>query len=366
MNWFEKNLNFDRWILITTFILAFLGLVMVYSTSSIFAADRYDDPYFFLKKTMISLSIGLMLLFIFMHFDHNRLRLLSGMMVFIAALLLVAVFFFPASRGAHRWLRLGLFPVQPSELAKLALVIYLAHSLSKRGDKLQDFIKGVAPYLVVIGVLVGLVLLEPDFGGALSIGALSLIILFAAGIRLRYLLIPSAAAIVLAPLFLLITGYNLERLTAFLHPWEYAKDESFQLIQSFLAFGSGGWLGVGLGMSHQKMFYLPDAHTDFIFSVIAEETGWLGVMLIIITFGVFLTRGIWVALKSPDAYSRNLAIGLTMMIIMPAVINMAVVTGLLPTKGLVLPFLSYGGSSLLVNMTAAGILLNISAKRYRG
>jgi len=366
VKWFEKNLNFDRWILITVFTLSFLGLVMVYSTSSFFATDKYHDPYFFLKRHLIYLSLGIALMFLAMHLNHYRLRFFGGMMVFISILLLLIVFYFPATRGAQRWLKFGPFQFQPSELAKLALVIYLSYSLAKRKEKLNNFTRGIAPYLAIIGIVVGLVLLEPDFGGALSIALLSFIILYTAGIRFSYLLISSLSASVLGLIFLNQEEYRLERLIAFLDPWKYAQKEAFQLIQSFLAFGSGGLFGVGLGMSHQKLFYLPDAHTDFIFSVIGEETGWIGVIAIILIYGIFLARGIWVSLRSPSAYSRYLAMGLTTMIILPAVINMAVVTGLLPTKGLVLPFLSYGGSALLINLTAAGILLNISAKRYQG
>ncbi len=366
MKWFEKGLNFDRWILVTVLALAFFGMVMIYSTSSVLAADRYHDGYYFLKKTLIALGLGLGLMIAAMRLDHNRLRVFGGMMLFISLLLLLIVFFFPAARGAHRWLHFGPFPFQPSEFAKLAIVIYLAHSLDKRQEKLGHFWSGVAPYLAIIGILVGIVLFEPDFGGALAIALLSFAILYTAGIKLKYLVSAGLAGTAAGLFFLTREEYRWQRLISFIDPWKYAKDEAFQLIQSFLAFGSGGLFGVGLGMSHQKMFYLPDAHTDFILSVIAEECGWVVVFAIIIAYAVFLTRGVWVALKSPNNYSRYLAMGLTLMIAMPAVINMAVVTGLLPTKGLVLPFLSYGGSSLIINMLAAGILLNVSAKRYQG
>jgi len=366
MNWFEKNLNFDRWILVVVFTLAFLGLVMVYSTSSVLATDRYHNPYHFLKLGIIYLCLGLCLIIFFMHLDHNRLRFFSGMVLFIAILLLIAVLFFPAIRGAHRWLRFGMFRFQPSELAKLAMVIYLSHSLAKREDKLREFAKGVMPYLGITALIVVLVLAEPDFGGAIVIALLSGILLYTAGVKLKYLALSGAIAFVLGLTFLAQTEHNIERLICFLDPWKYRSEEAYQLIESFLAFGSGGLFGVGLGMSRIKMHFLPDAHTDFILAVIAEEAGFIGVFVIILLFGVFLTRGVWVSLYAPDAYSRYLAMGLTMMIVMPAVVNMAVVTGLLPTKGLVLPFISYGGSSLLINMSAAGILLNISAKRLRG
>jgi len=365
MKIFEKQLNFDLWLLGAILALNIFGLVMVYSTSSILAQEYFQNPYFFLKRHIIWLALGMSLMFSFMHIDHHRLRIFAFPLVLFSLLLLTSVFFFPEVRGAHRWLRFGPIQFQPSELAKLSLVIYLAHLLDKRQKKLKYFFKGIFPYLSIIGAVVGLVLLEPDFGGALSIALLAFVMLYTAGARLSYLL---GTALLSAPLvlyFLASEEYRWQRLIAFLNPWQYAKSAGFQLVQSFLAFGSGGLFGVGLGMSHQKLFYLPDAHTDFIFSVIGEELGWVGVMAVIIIFGIFITRGILVAIFSPSKYSCYLALGLTAMIGLSAVVNMAVVTGLLPTKGLVLPFLSYGGSSLVINLLACGILLNISAKRFR-
>jgi len=365
MKWFERDLNFDLWLLGAILILSLFGLIMVYSTSSILAQEYYQDPYFFLKKHLIWLGMGLSLMFLVMHLDHNHLRYFAFPLVVLAILLLAVVFVFPPIRGAHRWIHLGPIQFQPSEIAKLALVIYLAHSLAKRDENLKSFKKGFIPFLFIIGLVVGLVLIEPDFGGALSIALLALLMLYIAGVRLSYLI---GAGLLSAPLlyfFLIHEDYRWQRIIAFLDPWQYAQSAGFQLIQSFFAFGSGGIFGVGLGMSHQKLFYLPDAHTDFIFSVIGEELGWIGVMVVIIIFGIFITRGLWVAILSPNKYSCYLAMGLTAMIGLPAVINMAVVTGLLPTKGLVLPFLSYGGSSLVINFICCGILLNISAKRYQ-
>jgi len=365
MKWFEKQLNFDIWLLGAVLALSFFGLLMVYSTSFILSVEKFGNPYHYLERELIFLIPGLVLMVAAMHTSHERIKYLGTLFLLIACIGLVAVFFFPASRGAHRWIKYAGFQFQPSELAKLGIIIYFANSLAKRQEKLNKLLTGLGPYFAIIGLLVVMVLAEPDFGGALSIALLGMIMLYTAAVRLSFLLGTSAAVLPFGIYFLMSEEYRWRRLVAFLHPWQYSRDYAFQLIQSFLAFGNGGLLGVGLGMGHQKLFYLPDAHTDFIFSVIAEEWGWAGVMAVILAFLVFITRGIMAAIFSPDRYSCYLATGITAMVGLPALINMAVVTGLLPTKGLVLPFLSYGGSSLLINLFAAGILLNISAKRYR-
>lgn len=365
MSWFEKKLNFDIWLLAAAIILSSFGALMVYSTSSILAMDKFGDQSYYLKREIVYLMAGFVLMAASMHFNHERLRFFSSLILIIAFAGLIAVFFFSPIRGAHRWIKFSSFQFQPSELARLAIVLYFAHSLSKRQEKLNRFLSGIGPYLAIIALFVILILAEPDFGGSLSIALLGMVVLFTAGVRLRYLLAASAAGLPIALYLLASEEYRWRRLIAFINPWAYSKDYAFQLVQSFLAFGNGGLFGVGLGMSHQKLFYLPDAHTDFIFSVIAEEWGWAGVIAVIAVFALFVTRGLIIAFFSPDRYSCYLATGITAMIALPAVINMAVVTGLLPTKGLVLPFLSYGGSSLLINLTASGILLNISAKRYQ-
>ena len=365
MKWFERKLNFDIYMLASVLALSFFGLLMVYSTSFMLSQEKFGNPYYFFKRELVSLILGLVLMVVAMHFNHERWKYFGSLFMVVAFVGLVAVFFFPATRGAHRWIRFGPMPFQPSELAKLAVILYFANSLAKRQEKLKKLVSGLGPYFIILLVFVGLILKEPDFGGALAVALLGMVLFFTAEVRLGFLFGTTAAALPVGVYYLASEAYRWRRLVAFMAPWKYSQNVAFQLIQSFLAFGNGGLWGVGLGMSHQKLFYLPDAHTDFIFSVIAEEMGWLGVMAVILVYVMFITRGAITAMLSPNRYSCYLAMGITGMIALPAIMNMAVVTGLLPTKGLVLPFLSYGGNSLMINMFASGILLNISAKRYQ-
>jgi len=267
--------------------------------------------------------------------------------------------------GSRRWLRFLGYSFQPSELARLALVLYLACSLYRKGEKIRTFSYGFLPYLLISGLMMGLIFIEPDMGGAVTMGAIMLLMLFVAGARFSYL-----AGIVLlsAPVifyFLASTEYRWRRVMATINPWDYWHDAGWQLVQSLLAFGNGGIFGVGLGEGRQKLFYLPDAHTDFILSVIGEELGFIGVAVVVALFVLIAVRGILVAVRSSTPFGAYLAFGITIMIVVPAIMNMMVVLGLLPTKGLVLPFVSYGGTALMVYLVAAGILMNVSAKMYR-
>ena len=363
--WFEKGLNFDRWLLGAVLLLCFFGLVMVYSTSTILSMDKYNDPYFFLRRHILWLFLGGALMLITMHLNAERIRAFSGLGIILAIGLLIIVFFLPPIKKVHRWIDLGPFLFQPSEFARLALVIYLSHSLAKRKDQPLEFFRHILPYFLIIGLIAGLVYFEPDLGGAITIGLIGMVLLYVGGVKKIYLGLAGALGVVGFVYSVLREDYQWARIKAFIDPWQFADNLGYQLAQSFLAFGSGGLFGLGLGMSHQKLYFLPDAHTDFILSVIGEEWGFIGVMGVIIVFGIFITRGMSIALLSPDQYHCNLALGLTAMIGLPAIVNMAVVMGLAPTKGLVLPFLSYGGSALLINLIAVGILLNVSAKRYQ-
>ena len=365
LKWFEKGLNFDRWLLAVVLILCFFGLVMVYSTSTILAMDKYNDPYFFLRRHIIWLFLGLGMMLVMMHLNAERIRIFSGLGLILAVGLLISVFYLPPIKKVHRWIDLGPFLFQPSEFARLALVIYLSHSLAKRKDRPIEFLRHTLPNFLVIGIIAGLVFLEPDLGGAITIGLVGMVLLYIGGVRKTHLGLALVSGLAGAVYSVLKEDYQWARIKAFIDPWQFADNLGYQLAQSFLAFGSGGLFGVGLGMSHQKLYFLPDAHTDFILSVIGEEWGLIGVMGVILIFGIFITRGMTIALLSPDQYKCNLALGLTAMIGLPALVNMAVVTGLAPTKGLVLPFLSYGGSALVINMVAVGILLNVSAKRFQ-
>lgn len=340
---------------------------MVYSSSSIFASQNFNDPYFFLKKQIIFAVLGFAGLFIVLSMDYHQFFKIIYPFLGISFLLMLATLI-PGlgvqAGGAKRWLSLGFFSFQPSELAKYALVFYLAYSLSKKEDKMKSFAIGFVPHLVMSGILLGLLLLQPDFGTAISIAFIVFLMLFAAGTNISYIIALLLAIIPPAWFFMMSAPYRRTRILAFLNPWEDPSHTGFQIIQSFLAFYSGSIFGLGLGDSRQKLFYLPAAHTDFIFSVVGEEAGLVGVLGIIFLFVFFLYRGIRVSLKAPDLFGTYLALGITALIGFQAVTNIAVVMGLLPTKGLALPFLSYGGTSLICNLIGVGILLNISIQGY--
>jgi cell division protein FtsW len=262
--------------------------------------------------------------------------------------------------GARRWIGLGVMNLQPSELAKVVAVLYLARSMVRKGPRLRTFSLGVLPHFIVLGTLAALVVVEPDFGTAALLGVTLFAMLFVGGVRWRHLALPVLPIVPLAIYAVSSSPYRLRRVMVFLDPWEHPRDAGFQLVQSFLAFGSGGLFGVGLGESKQKMFYLPEAHTDFIFSVIGEELGLIGALVLVGLFAVLAIRGLRVALNHPTVFGQLVAFGTTTVLVLQAGINMAVVLGLLPTKGLALPFVSYGGSAMLGAMTAVGVLLALS------
>ena len=286
-------------------------------------------------------------------------------LLLLSVLLLVALFVPGLSRkvgGAYRWINLGGFSFQPSEMVKFSLAVYLAYSMSKKGSDLALFTKGLLPHLLVVGVFMVLIYLQPDLGTAVIIGAWTLVLLFVGGVRILQLV---ALLLLAAPFFAYLVWnaeYRVKRWLAFLNPWDDPKGIGFQIIHSFLAFGSGGIFGAGLGNSKQKLFYLPEPHTDFVLSIMGEELGLLGVTLAIVLFGVLIMGGIRIALNTKDLYSSYLALGLTCFLGLQVIINMAVVLGLLPTKGLTLPFISYGGSSLVMTLAGIGVLLNISSR----
>ena len=285
----------------------------------------------------------------------------------IISFLLLVMLFIPGLgknvNGASRWLNVGGFTLQPSELVKLSLAVYMAYSMSKKGNNMSSFSRGLLPHLLIVGAFMSMILVQPDLGTTVILGCWLMILLFVAGLNLFQLI---GLVVISIPMVIwLITHevYRLRRLLAFLNPWEDPQGLGFQIIHSFLAFGSGGLLGVGLGNSKQKLLYLPEPHTDFILSILAEELGLVGVFVIILLFSVLIIRGIKISLDAPDLYSSYLALGISILFGLQVVINMGVVMGLLPTKGLTLPLLSYGGSSLLVNLIGIGILMNISARK---
>ena len=364
MKLFDRDQHTDGLLLISALFLVGIGIVMIYSTSSILAERYYHDPYYFLRRQLLAAALGLGVMYLATHFnyEHYRKFTLPLLLLSMALLGIVLIPEISAHRGSRRWLYLAGLSFQPSELAKLAMVIYLAQSLTRKQERIKQFKQGFLPYLLVAGVMIVLIFLEPDLGGALTMGVLVFVMLFAAGTRLSYLISAALAATPVLFWVLASSEKRWQRILAYLDPWDYAQSTGWQLVQSFLAFGQGGIFGMGLGGGMQKLFYLPDAHTDFIFSVIGEELGLMGVVALVLLFGIFITRGIQIALRAETPYGTFLALGIVSMIGIPALFNMAVVLGLLPTKGLVLPFVSYGGSALLINLLALGILLNISAK----
>ncbi len=357
--------HFDYTLLLTTVLLVGLGLTMVYSATAILARERYHDSLFFLKKEFIALILGCGALFVGWKLPLERWRQLVYP-VFAVSLLLLVLVLVPGlgvkALGAQRWLKLGPLTFQPTELGKFAVVLFLAHVLSKKQEKIKIFLVGFAPPMVISGLMILLILAGKDLGNAVVLGATVFMLMFVGGAKPSYLI--SEILLAMPAFYYLVAGvaYRRQRIMAFLDPWRYEKGAGFQIIQSFLAFHSGGLFGQGLGEGKQKLFYLPEAHTDFIFSVVGEELGLFGTMIVIVLFAVWVFRAFAIAWKAPDAFSQYLAIGIGFMFGLQAVFNISVVMGLLPTKGLALPFLSYGGTSLIIALLGVGLLLNVSSR----
>lgn len=346
-----------------TLLLTAGGLVMVYSASSILAQERFGDGYYFLRKQMLFAGIGILGMVLLSRIPYSSLKHLAypGIFLSILLLLLLAVPGFGVrAGGATRWLRLGGFTFQVAEVVKVVLVIFLAAFLSRKEDHLREFRRIYPVPLAVLAVLVLLVLSQPDFGTSALLCAITFLVFYHAGCRIVHLAGLLSLAVPGAVYVLIFEPYRLKRLFAFLKPWEHATDSGFHIIQSFISFGSGGLFGVGLGNSTQKLFYLPEPHTDFILSVVAEEMGLAGVSILLVLFSVLIARGFVIAARAGDRFGSILASGLTVLIALEVFINMGCAMGLLPTKGLPLPFISYGGTSLVVSLAAVGILMNIS------
>ena len=359
----------DPALLAVTLILSLVGLIMVFSASAVVAGNRFHDPWYYLKRQMAWLVVGLALMHLASRIDYTVWRKCSIPILAVNAVLLALVLM-PSlgivAKGARRWLQLGSIHVQPAELAKLVTVIYLSTYLTKKNDKITHFARGLLPPVIVVGVLSGLVLLEPDLGTVVVMGLVMLTLLFLGGAKIRHLITLGLCALPLVLIMILRSSYRRKRLLTFLSPWKDASDAGFQITQSFLAFGSGGLLGVGLGEGKQKLFFLPEAHTDFVLALIGEELGLAGTALIILLYAMFVIKGFQVANRARVPFGRYLGMGITLLIGIQALVNAGVVTGLLPTKGLTLPFVSYGGSSLVASLLAVGILLSISRDRHGG
>jgi cell division protein FtsW len=368
-NTVPRPLENDRWLFGVTIALCLLGAVMIFSASAVTAEHQYGRPYIFLLRQAAWLILGVLGMFAMMRTDYRRLRepAVVCTAVCVVLLMLVGTFFLDKSHATHRWIKFGPVGIQPSELAKLAIILYLAWFLDlKRRNAAamefskDDFLQTILPAVGPILLFVMLIVLQPDLGTSVDIVLIATAILFVAGLSWKWLVVGGVAALPVLYLLIAHVSYRQARLMAFLNPDADPLGSGFQLLQSLIAVGSGGFTGVGLMESKQKLFYLPEAHTDFIYAVICEELGFIGAILVIALFGVYAWRGLRASFSAPDGFGRLLALGITAMVLSQALINFVVVLGMVPTKGIPLPFVSYGGSSLLVMLLATGVLLNIS------
>ena len=358
-----RKLKSDKLLFIATLALVCASLVMVYSSSAVIGLEHYKDrPSLFLIKQATFALVGFALMQILMRVDYHRYRQpgVIWAVLGITAVALVVVLFGPRINGARRWLALPGIGVQPSEFAKIAVIFFVAALLERRMDRIDDLRYSILPVGVVLGSVVALIMLQPDLGTALSIIVIVAVMIFAAGINYRYIVGLVLVSLPAAYIVLMSADYRRRRMTVFLDPWSDPLGDGFQVIQSLIAVGTGGLFGRGLMAGVQKLYYLPYPHTDFIYAVIGEELGLLGTSLVLACFCVIAWRGLRTALRAPDRFGSFLALGLTAMIIVQAFFNISVVLGLLPTKGIPLPFMSFGGSSLLMSMLGMGILLNVS------
>jgi len=357
-----RKLQSDKWMFLATLALVCASVVMVYSASALVALERFQQPYLFVTKQVMWAAIGLALLSLVMRVDYRTYRndKLIWTLLAVVGVLLVAVLFSGRVNGTRRWFGIGGLGIQPSELAKIAVIFFAALVLERRMHRVNEVGYSLAPIALILGPVLVLILLQPDFGTAVSLMAVVGIMVFAAGLSYQYLIAAGLLMIPLLGLVLIQQPYRIDRIISFLDPWADPLDGGFQIIQSLIAVGTGGVFGKGLMAGVQKLFYLPEPHTDFIYAVIAEETGLVGSLVILACFGVIAWRGMRTARRAPDGFGAFLALGLTMMLVLQAFVNISVVLGLLPTKGIPLPLVSAGGSSLLISLIGVGVLLNIS------
>ena len=357
-----RKLKSDRVLFTATLLLVCASVVMVYSASAILALERYQQPYLFLTKQVMWVVLGLAVLAIAMRVDYRTYRndTFVWVLLGLVGLTLVAVLFSAPVNGTRRWFGLGGFGVQPSEFAKVGCVLFTALVLERRMHRIDELSYSLLPIGIVMCGIVALILLQPDFGTAISLMLIVAVMVFAAGLHYRYFIGTVAALVPVVYLVLVSAPYRRQRLLAFWDPWADPLGDGFQIIQSLIAVGTGGVFGRGLMESVQKLFFLPEPHTDFIFAVISEELGLIGATATLACFCLIGWRGTRIALRAPDSFGSFVALGLTAMIVVQAFVNMSVVLGLLPTKGIPLPLVSFGGSSLLISLLGMGVLLNIS------
>ncbi len=351
-----RKLKSDRILFLTTLLLVCLSVVMVYSASAV------RNPYDYLMKQLMWVALGLAILSVVMGIDYRNYREPAFIWSFlgVVTVALVAVLFMHPVNSASRWFAIGGLGIQPSEPAKLAAIVYIAALLERRMHRVNDVHHALMPIALVVAGWIGLILLEPDLGTSLAIALITGVMVFAAGLSYSYLTIMALTALPAVALLIMFWDYRLQRVLTFLHPWDDPLGAGYQIIQSFIAVHTGGIAGRGLMNGIQKLFYLPEPQTDFIYAVIAEELGLIGATLVLICFCVIAWRGVRIALRAPDKFGAFLALGLTTMVVVQAFVNMSVVLGLMPTKGIPLPLVSFGGSSLLINLLGMGVLLNVS------
>lgn len=353
----------DFVIVIAIILLLTIGVIMVYSASAAFAYHKYGDSFYFAKRQFLFAALGVFLMFLVANIHPKNFRkwCTPGLIICFVLLILVLIPGVGILRnGARSWLGIGAFSIQPSEFMKLAMITFLAKIFSQNHYDISHFVRGFLPGLLMVGTTFGLIMLQPDLGTGTVLVGTCLVIIFVAGARYKHILGFMMIGVAGFVGLVLAAPYRIKRITAFLNPWQDPLGAGYHLIQSLFAIGPGGLLGLGLGMSRQKHLYLPEPHTDFIFSILAEELGFLGGVTVIILFAIIVWRGVRIAIGAPDLFTSLVATGITAMIMIQAVINIGVVSGAFPVTGITLPFLSYGGSSLTLSLVAVGILLNLS------
>ncbi|NUM80695.1 putative lipid II flippase FtsW [bacterium] len=354
--------SIDKALLLVVLALMTLGIVMIYSASNVIAAQKFGSSMHFLKQQIIRVVLGFGILVFAAKFDYHRYRSKTMMMMLVAFILCLIVLGLGSLKGSARWLQIGGFGIQPSEIAKLALIFYIAAYLDGKGERIKDFQHGLLPPLIMAAVFCGMIVLQPNFSTASTLMMIVLILLFIGGMRIKHLFGLAAAVIPIGLIIVMMSPYRLERLKTFLNPSSDIQGSGYQIKQSLISFGNGGLTGVGVGQGKQKLLFLPEPFTDFIYSIVGEELGFIGAVFVLILFVVFLFRAIKIARTAPDLYGFYIATGIVVSIVLYALINAGVAVGILPTTGLPMPFISYGGTSLLFTCFTIGVLLNISSQ----
>ncbi|MBQ3307279.1 MAG: putative lipid II flippase FtsW [Bacilli bacterium] len=356
-------MKFDRILFISTILISLFGILMIYSSSSIWAEYKFNDSYHFIKYQSFFLLMGIILMIMTSRIDYHIYYKYSNLLL-IGSIILLILVLIPGigsiRNGSRSWFGIGSFGIQPSEAAKISLIIFTSKYLSRSDNQIKSFWTGLCPILLISFFIFGLIMLQPDLGTGFIILMSIFSILFISGASMRFFKIGGIFGIVGIICLIIIAPYRMDRITSFINPWKDPLGTGFQMIQSLYAIGPGGLLGLGYGNSIQKHFYLPEPQTDFIFSIISEEFGVMGSILVVSLFCIIFYRGIKISLNTNESFSKYLSFGMTFQIIFQALLNLMVVVGLIPVTGVTLPFLSYGGSSLLVSMTSIGIILNIS------